>query len=210
MVKVWDLTGRVFGNLTVNSRAANRVSGRRTYTAWSCTCECGGKATVQTRCLVRGWTRSCGCIPALGNCRKHGEAPKSGPSRLYRIWNGMKDRCFNANCKAFKSYGGRGISISTEWFDFANFRAWADSNGYDDEMTIDRVDTNGNYSPENCRWATHLEQNRNKRSNRPVIRSDGEWYSAISGRRGCWRFSPSSSCRLPWKTKTGRRVLIHL
>lgn len=180
MVKARELSGERFGMLVAISRADGIVSGKETYAVWNCVCDCGGTAKVQTRCLSNGGTRSCGCLRKLGNNRKHGDAKKSGPSRLYNIWGGMKDRCLNSNAKAFNAYGGRGISICQEWMEFAQFREWANSNGYTDQATIDRINTDGGYSPSNCRWATYLEQNRNKRSNRPVTRSDGKHYCSIS------------------------------
>lgn len=95
-------------------------------------------------------------------------------SRLYSIWRAMKTRCYNPNSKAYPRYGGRGITVCDEWLDsFEAFRDWALANGYRDDLTIDRVDSNGPYAPENCRWATYKEQANNTRRNR-IITVNGE------------------------------------
>ena len=100
--------------------------------------------------------KSCGCIP---NNYKHGESY----SKLYRVWAGMKKRCFNPKNKDYKDYGGRGITICPELTnDYIVFRDWALSNGYKENLLIDRINPNGNYEPSNCRWLTILESNRNK------------------------------------------------
>ena len=89
-------------------------------------------------------------------------------TRLYRIWKAMRSRCNNPNTLAYPRYGGRGIGVCKEWDDFSKFRAWAIANGYSDDLSIDRVDNDGGYSPDNCRWATRKEQNTNQRSNRMI------------------------------------------
>lgn len=108
---------------------------------------------------------------------KHG---KTG-TRLYRIWKAMKTRCYNRNSPRYNDYGGRGIAICKEWLaNPALFFEWAESNGYDDNLTIDRINVNKGYSPENCRWATKKDQNNNRRGNRlltvhGITKSIAQW-----------------------------------
>lgn len=165
-MRLRDLSGSRFENLVVLSRADDIIlsSGRR-KTAWLCICDCGRRTTVAAENLVTGHTRSCGC-----SARKHGYARKE---RLYAIWVGMRQRCRDKKAKNYPHYGGRGIAICPEWDDYAAFREWAVSAGYQDDLTIDRIDVNGNYCPENCRWATVKDQANNTTRNR-VITYRGE------------------------------------
>lgn len=94
-------------------------------------------------------------------------------TRLYRIWRGMKRRCYTDSATGYKQYGGRGIGVCAEWQDFASFRQWSIENGYSDELTIDRIDNDGNYEPDNCRWVTQKEQ-ANNRSNNSLLTAFGE------------------------------------
>lgn len=110
---------------------------------------------------------SCGCahFKLIGENQKiHGCACRGRQTRLYNIWNHAEQRCNNVNDKAYKNYGGRGITICKEWLEFIPFKEWALNNGYKDNLTIDRRDNDGNYEPSNCRWTTRIEQNRNSRS----------------------------------------------
>lgn len=161
MKDVKDLTGQRFGRLTVLGRKQNDKKN-----IWLCQCDCGNTAFVYKHDIVSGKTKSCGCLrreATAANRKKHGMSN----SRLYRIWNAMKERCQCETNVQYSDYGGRGIAVCDEWKDdFQAFHDWAISNGYNENLTIDRINVNGNYCPENCRWATGKEQNANKRNNR--------------------------------------------
>jgi hypothetical protein len=132
--------------------------------------------------LRNGHTASCGCLSADASRRRMTRHGDSG-SRLFRIWSGMITRCTNPKSTGWKLYGGRGITVCQEWLkDYASFKRWADSNGYAPELTIDRIDVDLGYSPENCRWATKLEQARNKRNN--LRTSDGRLAIPIAVQSG--------------------------
>lgn len=150
-----NIAGQKFGRLLVLEYIPN------SHSKWLCQCDCGNKVTVTSVNLKNGHTQSCGCLN-LDNHTKHG----GRHTRLYKIWIGMKTRCYNKKAKQYENYGGRGITICEEWKnDFIKFRDWAIKNGYENNLTLDRIDVNGNYEPHNCRWATTKQQQNNKRNN---------------------------------------------
>ena len=155
-----DLTGKRFGKLIVISRAENK---KMYSVCWNCICECGKSKIIRSHDLCSGKTTSCGCIGK--NSRLKASTTHGGThTRLYRIWNGMRSRTTNPKTSFFYCYGGRGISVCEEWKNsFELFREWALSHGYQDNLSIDRINNDGNYEPCNCRWATASEQQLNKR-----------------------------------------------
>ena len=157
-----NLTGKTFGQLTVIERVyPDNLSKKHTY--WKCKCRCGNETTVTSNHLMTGHTRSCGCShnKLKGEnsvLYRHGKRN----TRLYRIWSGMKSRCLNKNNVKYKNYGARGIKVCDEWKnDFMAFYNWAISNGYRNNLSIDRINNDDNYEPDNCRWITLQAQNWN-------------------------------------------------
>ena len=133
-----------------------------------CSCDCGKTNIVEKSHLKSGIVQSCGCLREerlVNACKKHGMKH----TRIYDMWANIKSRCFNEKDPCFKHYGGRGISMCKEWEnDFTAFYNWAMDNGYKDSLSIDRINNNGNYNPSNCRFATKIEQGRNRRTNRLI------------------------------------------
>lgn len=171
-----DLTGKRFGRLTVIGR--DEYVGKSSF--WLCRCDCGNLTSVRGGKLKDGGTKSCGCYRhecLTKQLKKHG----CSKNRLYNIWTGMKQRCSNENSDSWNAYGERGIKVCDEWKEsFVAFREWALSHGYSDDLTIDRIDADGNYEPSNCRWATIRQQANNKRNSsrieiNGIIKSLPEW-----------------------------------
>jgi len=157
-----DITGQKFGKLTAISRTKRQDKSGCYY--WKFRCDCGNIMETTGTSAKRGHTNSCGCsnkeqITKLGKDRRtHGDTNwPDNPIRLYRIWANMRHRCNIPTMPAYRRYGGRGISVCDEWNDYSVFRDWANSSGYEDWLTIDRIDNDGNYCPSNCQWITREE-----------------------------------------------------
>ena len=158
-----DETGNRYGRLTVLGRD-NTKSKHDAH--WICKCDCGNIFTTKGTRLRNGRCKSCGCLQKELLSKRQTTHNQTN-TRLYRIWNNLKDRCFNKNCKDFCNYGERGISVCENWIhSFESFRDWAINNGYNDILQIDRIDNDKGYNPENCRWTTIKQQARNRRTNR--------------------------------------------
>lgn len=158
-----DLTGKKFSKLTVLNLSKQKI-GNKTY--WDCLCECGAKKSIRGDFLASASTISCGCQRIIANKTtkaKHGHSRQGEVTRAYRIWYSMKQRCNNKTHESYHKYGGRGIEVCSRWSD--SFVLFLEDMGEPPEnMSIDRINVNGNYEPGNCRWATSIEQSRNCRN----------------------------------------------
>lgn len=156
--RINNITGQKFERLT-----AIKLIGinKKKETVWLFRCDCGVEKELVASDILKGSTKSCGCFKVdFGHLSKHGGVK----TRIYSIWHGMRERCRNKSSKDYKNYGGRGIRVCDEWQTFTVFRDWSLNNGYSDDLSIDRVNTNGNYCPENCKFSTPIEQMRNRRN----------------------------------------------
>lgn len=175
MSKIKDLTGLRFGKWTVIKRADNN---ERNKVMWVCRCDCGSERAVLGESLRSGKSLNCGCERKTSLAVRNTQNRKYElRGRLYHIWTGIKQRCFNPNEPAYSRYGGCGVIVCDEWRnDFGAFRDWALANGYADTLSLDRIDNNGNYEPSNCRWASDVVQNNNRKNNR-FIKYNGETHT---------------------------------
>ena len=161
-----DLTGKTFGHLTVLCRANDKILRNGVKKPmWLCQCDCGNIKEILGESLRNGKTTSCGCHRGdslIAYSTKHGKRYE----RIYSIFCDIKKRCYNPNSIGYKNYGEKGIRICDEWLgDFESFYTWSMEHGYPDTLTIDRIDSSGNYEPSNCRWIPMAEQYKNKQSN---------------------------------------------
>lgn len=167
------------GRLTVVGEKKYTSKSGKTHPGYLCKCDCGNYKTVCKSDFLGGKVKSCGCLirdfnkTKIGNVYATMKKGNKNPynrlvyyKRIRSIWKNMRSRCENPNATSYNDYGGRGISVCDEWHQFIYFYNWAISNGYSDELSIDRIDVDGNYCPANCRWATAKEQARNKRINK--------------------------------------------
>lgn len=157
MKRYRDLTGMKFGKLKAIKPINGKLKGGR-HKRWICNCECGNTIIVSSNSLVRGDTKSCGC-------RNHGKSK----TRIFRIWAHMRSRCNDPTNDHYNRYGGRGIKVCDEWYkDFMKFYNWSIANGYSDKLSIDRINNDKGYCPDNCRWATAKTQANNTSQNKRV------------------------------------------
>lgn len=159
-----DLTGKKYNYLTIIKFSHYKSN----YRYWLCRCDCGVEKSIREDLIVKNKTISCGCyniIKIKKTNTKHG----LWSHRLHNVWSSIKTRCYNKKSHAYKNYGGRGITMCDEWKNnFKSFYDWAMSNGYQDNLTIDRINNNGNYEPLNCRWVDMKTQSNNKRNNKMI------------------------------------------
>lgn len=171
-----DLSGQKFGRWTVLYRSHPNKGNKKTY--WHCRCECGKESDVDAYILKKGQSSSCGCWQkevariSAEIARSSLKCHHGSRTRLYHIWTGMKQRCYNKNHKYYMHYGGKNITVCDKWKNnFEEFRSWAYENGYDEtdkDLSIDRIDNGKGYSPKNCRWIDKREQPKNRSTNHIV------------------------------------------
>lgn len=194
-----DMTGRRIGRLTVICEAEKR----KKHIMWLCKCDCGKEVIAAGVNLRRGYYKSCGCYSA-DRLREMRTKHKMSNSRLYREWAQMKGRCYYPKYINYDCYGERGITVCDEWKnDFSCFMKWALDNGYTDELTLDRIDNDKGYSPDNCRWITGKEQANNRRNNHYVTyngitKTISQWSEITGIDYGCLK---SRITKLGWDIK---------
>jgi len=183
-----DITGEKYNMWSVIECVGKNKSGGYMY---RCVCDCGNERIVEGRSVRVGTSKCCGCTRGIGN--QYNAKHNGKKERLYSVWSSMRSRCLNENDTNYSRYGGRGLTICDEWNDYEVFREWAINSGYDAnaeyrECTIDRIDNDKGYSPDNCRWVSQKTQDNNRSSNHFITNKDGvtktisEW-SEITGIR---------------------------
>jgi hypothetical protein len=177
-----NLIGQKFGRLLVIGDIGRNQNGKH---MWQCLCDCGSIKNIYGYHLKSGATKSCGCLRVEAS-REAQTTHGGSQTRLFNIWCGVRKRCTNPKSSVYKHYGARGIKYCSEWNNFEAFRDWALSHGYQNHLTIDRIDNNGHYCPENCRWVNQKEQMSN--TSRSVI---------INGK-----------CLMQWAEESGRNYYL--
>jgi hypothetical protein len=174
-----DITGQRFGKLTAIKEHHQGIQGRW---HWLCKCDCGNKVIILGINLRNGNTKSCGCLKSEITAKRNKDNSTHNLSKhtLYIVHRNMMQRCYNNSNTRYLDYGGRGITVYQEWHDLPSFYTWALTSGYEEHLTIDRIDNNGNYCPENCRWVTQQENQNNKRTNKYItyngrVHTISEW-----------------------------------
>lgn len=213
MSRALNLVGKRFGRLTVIKRLNKNKWGEY---PWLCKCDCGNETIGMSWRMRNGDKQSCGCL------QKEAIAKVSTRHNLYGIrlhttWRHMKERCNNPNSTDYHNYGGRGITYYQEWEEFKPFYEWAMKNGYKDDLTIDRIDVNGNYEPSNCRWVSRKKQGRNKRDTiritiDGVTKTIPEWSEKTGVQEGTlrWRYYNGIKGKdiICTKDRRGKRSLV--
>lgn len=190
-MKSLDLLGQRFGRLTV----VEKLPSKNNMSMWRCVCDCGNETAVLGKNLKSGRTKSCGCLQKETFAKNTNNPPthRATGTRLHNEWRAMKARCYIPSCSNYERYGGRGIRVCDEWKnDFLKFKEWALENGYNDDLSIDRINPDGDYEPNNCRWVTMQKQFWNRgirKTNKSGVsgvyfdKSKGRWRAHITVNR---------------------------
>lgn len=202
-----NLINKKFNKLLVIDKAFTK--NREVY--WKCICECGNTIYVSTANLNSNRVKSCGCLK-LERLLERSTTHNKSKTRIYHIWKSMRQRCYNENDYSYKNYGGREIKVCDEWYnDFTAFYNWSIEHNYQENLTIDRIDNNGNYEPENCRWVSKLIQSNNTRFNKYITinnetKSLADWcryynlnYNSVEQRINRYHWEPSKALLTPFR-----------